>query len=98
MGFSTWVCRAAEDCATPQGMATTEEQLRIEATRAAWWCRHYARERGLSLDKLAAFSNVGRNSVVDMANRAPSLRTLSAVAAYLGVQVMDLLRPIPDEG
>lgn len=78
-------------------MATGEEQLRIESARAAWWCRYYARERGLSLDKLAAFSNVGRNSVVDMANRAPTLRTLSAVAAYLGIEVMELLRPIPDE-
>lgn len=83
----------------PARMANAEEQLQIESARAAWWCRHYARERGLSLDKLAAFSNVGRTSIVEMGRkRAPSLRTLSAVAAYLGVQVMDLLRPIPDEG
>jgi len=75
---------------------TADDQLREEARRAAWWCRWYADQRGISLDKLAAFSDVGRNSIIEMANRAPSLRTLSSVAHDLGVQVRDLLKDIPE--
>ena len=74
-----------------------DEQLRIEAQRAAYWCRWYADQRGISLDALAVYSGVGRTSIMEMANRAPSLRTLSSIAKYLGIQVRDLLQDMPDE-
>ena len=78
-------------------MATADEQLRIEANRAAFWVRHYAREHTLSLNALAVYAGVGASSISQMKNRAPSLRTLSAIAAYLGIQVGDLIKPTPDE-
>lgn len=76
-------------------MVDGDEQLSIEAKRAAWWCRFYAQQRGVSLDAFAVYAKVGRSSITQMASRAPSLRTLSSIAAYLGVQVRDLLRDIP---
>lgn len=75
---------------------TGDEQIELETQRAAYWVRRYAEERNLSLDKLAAFSGLGRNSVVELGKRAPNLRTLANVAAYLGIDVRDLLKPIPE--
>jgi len=78
-------------------MANPDKQLLVEAKRAAYWCRAYAAERGISLDALAVYAGVGRSSITRMAHRAPSLRTLSSIAAYFDVQVSDLLKPIPQE-
>lgn len=72
-----------------------DAHLRREAERAAYWVRHYAAERGLTLDALAVHAGLGRNSIVSMAKRAPSLRTLSQIACYLGLDVRDLLQDIP---
>lgn len=76
---------------------TADDHLREESRRAAYWTRRYASERGLSLDKLAAFSDVARNSIIEMERRAPTLRTLSSVAHYLGIKVRDLLQDIPED-
>lgn len=77
-------------------MATADEQLEEEVRRADYWVRWHASRLGLSFDAFAVYAGVGRSSVADLRNRYPSLRTLSAIAAYLGVDVMDLLKPIPD--
>lgn len=74
-----------------------DEQTDLEAQRAAYWVRWHAEQRGLSLDKVAAFSGVGRTSVVEMGKRSPTLRTLACVAAFYGIQVRDLLKNMPDE-
>ncbi len=80
-------------------MASATEQTDIECERVAFWIRWYAGQRGLSLDKLAAYSDLGRNSVIEMGRkRIPNLATLASVAAFLGVQVRDLLRDIPPDG
>lgn len=73
-----------------------DELLDIEVERAAYWIRKAATERTLSLDQIAIFAGVSRSSVVQMGKgRNPTLRTLASVAAYLGCEVRDLLRPIP---
>lgn len=72
-----------------------DELLDIEVERAAYWIRRAATERTLSLDQIAIFAGVSRSSVVQMGKgRNPTLRTLASVAAYLGCEVRDLLRPI----
>lgn len=73
-----------------------DDQLSIEVNRAAYWCRHYATERGMSLEGFAAAAGIGRSSITQMRHRYPSLRTLSQIARFLGLQVRDLLRDIPD--
>lgn len=92
-----WLCSGEPVRGRSAGMASADEQLVTEVERADWWCRHYARERGLSLDAFAVYSGVGRSSITQMKNRAPSLRTLSSIAAFLGVQVRDLLQDIPED-
>lgn len=78
-------------------MSEADDQLSLEVSRAAWWIRYYTRQKGISLDALAVYAKVGRSSVTQMRNRAPSLRTLSTIAVYLGVQVKDLLQAIPSD-
>lgn len=76
-----------------------DEVLRREAERASYWVRRLAKERGLSLEGLAYEAGVARTSVTELWKRAPTLRTISRIAAYLEVDVRDLLRDIPaDEG
>lgn len=73
------------------------DQLALEVQRADHWCRYYAAQRGLSLEAFAAAAGVGRSSITQMRNRSPSLRTLSLIAEYLGVQVRDLLMDLPEQ-
>lgn len=76
--------------------SSPQHQLDVEVARATYWVRWHAQRRGISLDQLAVYSRLGRSSVVQMGERAPTLRTLASIAWYLEISVADLLKPIPD--
>lgn len=78
-------------------MATPDERLADTVKRIDYWIRWHAKRLDLSLDAFAVNARVGRSSVARIRDRAPNLRTLSTIAAFLDVDVMDLLMPIPDE-
>lgn len=56
-------------------------------------------QKGLSVNRLADFSGVGRGRMSEIATgrSSPTLRTLGKIADGLGVAVRDLL-PASDEG
>lgn len=73
--------------------------LREAVQRAAHWVRWHAEARGLTLDELAVYARISRSSVFNInGGRAPNLRTLAYVAAYLGIEIGELLKPIPEDG
>lgn len=72
--------------------------MQLETARAAYWVREHAQRRSLSLDQLAIYSGLSRSSILQMGkDRVPSLRTLCHIAAYLDIEVRDLLQPMPGE-
>ena len=80
----------------PMKRSSPEDQLEVEVARAIFWVRWHATQRGLSLDQIAVYARLGRSSVVQMGERAPTLRTLAAIAWFLEIDVAELLKPIPD--
>ena len=71
--------------------------LAEDAERAAWWVRKLAKERGISLSDLGPMSGVNRSTMYSLLREAPcTLRTLTYVAATLGVRARDLLADIPE--
>jgi len=77
---------------------TDQEPLEIELARAAYWVRHYAEASGQTLNHVADFARVSRQSFYDVlkGRRNPTLRTLALISRQVGVEVRDLVQPIPD--
>lgn len=75
------------------------EPLTIELTRVAFWIRHYAEASGQTLNQVADFARVSRQSFYDVVKKRgnPTLRTLALISRQLGVEAVDLLKPVPDE-
>lgn len=80
-------------------MRTPEEQQATELRRLSRWVRHFARARGLSINAVIRRADLSQTSVYAAlrGESNPTLSTLSALAAVLGVEVSQLLAPIPDE-
>lgn len=76
---------------------TGDEQLGRDVQRLQYWIEHYRAERGYSLEQLAVYAALSRGAVANIrAGRPPSLRTVTYLAATLGVTTADLLAPIPE--
>lgn len=81
-------------------MDQTEAQQAEELRRFSYWVRHHADRRGLSINAVirrADLSASGVYAALDGRSN-PTLRTLVALAAVLGVELRELLQPIPDDG
>ncbi len=71
--------------------------LAEDIERAAWWVRKLAKEQGIRLTDLGPTSGVNRSTMFSLLRERPcTLRTLTYVAATLGVRARDLLADIPD--
>lgn len=79
-------------------LVTDDEPLEVELARAAYWIRHYAELSGQTLNHVADFARVSRQSFYDVLKkrRNPTLRTLALISRQVGVEVRDLVQPIPE--
>lgn len=67
--------------------------------RVIYWLDRHAEQRSQTWEQIAVFAGISRSSLYAIKRgSAPTLRTLGYVASYLGVDVCDLLAPIPGEG
>lgn len=75
-----------------------DDQTSIEIKRVIHWLDHYAEKTGRTWEQIAVLAGISRSSLYAL-NRgsAPTLRTLAYVAAYLEVNVCDLLAPFEGE-
>lgn len=73
------------------------QKTQLETARASYWVRRLADEREVTVDQLAVHSGISRGAIFNMRKGVPpTLKTLSHLALYFGVDVRDLLQPIPD--
>ncbi len=78
---------------------TRDEQQRQELHRFGRWFRHFAKARGRSINSIAREADLSQTVVYALlrGDGNPTLGTLTALANVLGVDVAQLLAPIPDE-
>lgn len=78
---------------------TGDEQTETEIRRVIYWLDHYSTKIDRTWEQVAVLAGISRSSLYAL-NRgsAPTLRTLAYVAAFLEIDVCDLLRPMPGEG
>jgi transcriptional regulator with XRE-family HTH domain len=66
--------------------------------RITYWIMKLAADQGLSRSALIRYSGLSSQGVtyLTQGQREPGLRTICALARALGVDVEDLLKPLPD--
>lgn len=74
--------------------------LNAEAqARLAFWTRFYAKRRGLSINGLIRKADLSTTAVYGLlrCDANPTLATLATLASVLGVEIVQLLQPTPEE-
>ncbi len=73
-------------------------RLDAEVKRVAANVRRLLDEQGLSIRKLNQRADLNPSTTFDLlaGRTAPNLKTMLQIAMALGVEVRDLLRPLPD--